>query len=111
MWRAGVARFGASGFQEAAETFGGLEAAAAARDRGNALVMLGKYDDAVARYDRALALRPGWADAEANRTAGHASGGEDAARRAAMPVTSAGAPTKIVYDKDKKDEQGPKTKT
>ena len=67
MWR-GVAQFRAGDFKAAAQTFGGMDTAEAAYDQGNALVMLGKYDEAIERYDRALALRPGWPDAEANRT-------------------------------------------
>jgi len=107
MW-AGVARFRAGEFKDAAETFGGLATAAAAYDQGNALVMLGKYDDAVGRYDRALALRPGWADAEANRTL---------ARLRAEMMRQKGADAgdqregadQIVYDKDKKDQEGQTT--
>jgi Ca-activated chloride channel family protein len=107
MW-AGVARFRAGEFKDAAETFGGLATAAAAYDQGNALVMLGKYDDAVGRYDRALALRPGWADAEANRTL---------ARLRAEMMRQKGADAgdqregadEIVYDKDKKNQEGQKT--
>jgi len=66
MWR-GVALMRAGQFKEAAAGFGGLDTAEAAYDQGNALVMLGKYEDAVGRYDRALALRPDWDDAVANR--------------------------------------------
>ena len=66
MWR-GVALMRAGQFKQAAAGFGGLDTAEAAYDQGNALVMLGKYEDAVGRYDRALALRPGWDDAAANR--------------------------------------------
>ena len=107
MW-IGVAHFRAGEFKEAAETFGGLATAAAAFDQGNALVMLGKYDDAVGRYDRALSLRPGWADAEANRTL---------ARLRAEMIRQKGGDAgdqregadQIVYDKDKKDQEGQKT--
>jgi Ca-activated chloride channel homolog len=67
MWR-GVALFRAGQFKEAAQALSGLDTAEAAYDQGNALVLLGRYDDAVARYGRALALRPGWPEAEANRT-------------------------------------------
>jgi Ca-activated chloride channel family protein len=66
MWRA-VARFRAGDFKEAARILSGLDTADAAYDHGNALVMLGQYENAVTRYDRAIALRPGWSDAEANR--------------------------------------------
>lgn len=36
-------------------------------DRGNALFQLGRYQEAVASYDRALALSPGFTDAANNR--------------------------------------------
>jgi Ca-activated chloride channel family protein len=107
MW-AGVALFRAGEFKEAAETFGGLGTAAAAYDQGNALVMLGKYDDAVARYDRALALRPGWADAEANRTLAKLRAEKMRQKGGDAGDQREGA-DQIVYDKDKKDEQGQKT--
>lgn len=107
MW-AGVAHFRAGEFKEAAATFGGLATAAAAFDQGNALVMLGKYDEAVGRYDRALALRPGWADAEANRTLAKLR-----AERVRQKGGDAGdqrvGADEIVYDKDKKDQEGQKT--
>jgi Ca-activated chloride channel family protein len=100
MWR-GVAQFRAGDFKTAAETFGGMDTADAAYDQGTALIMLGKYDDAIQRFDRALALRPGWADAQANRTL--------ATVRAAK-VKQTGGDTgdqeqtadQIVYDKTKK---------
>jgi Ca-activated chloride channel family protein len=104
----GIARFRAGDFKEAAQTFGGMDTAEAAYDQGNALIMLGKYDEAIARYDRALALRPGWADAEANRTL---------AGLRAERVKKAGGdqgdqrekPDEIVYDKDKKNTGGQET--
>lgn len=67
MWRA-VATFRAGDFKGAAAILSGIDTADAAYDHGNALVMLGQYEEAVKRYDRAIALRPGWSDAEANRT-------------------------------------------
>lgn len=107
MW-AGVAHFRAGEFKEAAATLGGLATAAAAFDQGNALVMLGKYDEAVGRYDRALALRPGWADAEANRILAKLR-----AERVRQKGGDAGdqrvGADEIVYDKDKKDQEGQKT--
>lgn len=107
MW-VGIAQFRAGTFKEAAQTFGGMDTAEAAYDQGNALVMQGKYDEAVARYDRALALRPGWPDAEANRTL---------ARLRAELVRQKGGDAgdqregadQIVYDKDKKKTGGEET--
>ncbi len=65
-WR-GVAYFRAGQFEQAASTFAGLPNADAAFNQGNSLVMQGKYEDAVRRYDRAIQLRPGWHSAKANR--------------------------------------------
>ena len=107
MW-SGIAQFRAGNFKEAAQTFGGMDTAEAAYDQGNALIMLGKYDEAIARYDRALALRPGWPDAQANRTLAtlraelvKKTGGEQGDQRE--------KPDDIVYDKDKKQSGGQET--
>jgi Ca-activated chloride channel family protein len=98
--RRGVAQFRAADFKAAAETFGGIDSADAAYDQGTALIMLGKYDEAVQRFDRALALRPGWTDAEANRTLAHL-------RAEKMKQTGGDSGNtqkadQIVYDKTKK---------
>ena len=45
----------------------GLVAAGAEFNRGNCLVMLGKYEPAIERYDRALELDPDFEDARINR--------------------------------------------
>ena len=66
MWQ-GVALFRAGEFDRAASLFAAFDTAAAAFNHGNALVMQGKYEAAVARYARALELRPGWGDATVNR--------------------------------------------
>lgn len=107
MW-IGVAQFRAGDFKAAAQAFGGMDTAEAAYDQGNALVMLGKYDEAIARYDRALALRPGWADAAANRALAalraervKKTGGEEGDQRE--------KPDEVVYDKDKKAPGGERT--
>jgi len=67
MWL-GAAQMRAKDFKAAAQTFCGFDTADANYDCGDALIMLGKYEDAIPRYDRALELRPGFAAAEANRT-------------------------------------------
>ncbi|WP_069879326.1 tetratricopeptide repeat protein [Bosea sp. BIWAKO-01] len=66
LWR-GIALFRAGELKEASQAFAASDTAEGAFDQGNALIMLGQYDDAVRRYDRALALRPDWPDAVANR--------------------------------------------
>jgi Ca-activated chloride channel homolog len=65
--RQGVALYRAGQFKEAAAAFARVDSAEAAFDRGNALVMVGKYSDAIASYDRALHRRPDWREAQANR--------------------------------------------
>lgn len=66
VWR-GVALMRAGQYEEAASSFAESDGAIADYDRGNALVMLGRYDQAIAQYAAALRRRPGWADAAANR--------------------------------------------
>ena len=100
LWR-GVALFRAGDFKSAAQVFAGLDTAEGAYDQGNALVMLGQYDEAVKGYDRALRLHPGWDDATANR---------ELARIRAERVRQEGGqiddtesePDEIVFDKAKK---------
>ena len=107
MW-IGAAQFHTGDFKGAAQTFGGVDTAEAAYDQGNALIMLGRYEEAIARYDRALVLRPGWENAQANRTL--------ASLRAERVKKTGGdmgdqreKPDEIVYDKDKKDPGGQRT--
>lgn len=107
MWQ-GIARFRAGDFKMAGQIFGGLDTAASAYDQGNALVMQGKYDQAVARYDRALALRPGWADAEANRTLARLRGERLQNQGGDLGDQREGA-DKIVYDRDGKRQDGQST--
>jgi Ca-activated chloride channel family protein len=66
MWR-GVTLFRQGEFEQAAGVFAGYDTAEAAFNQGNALVMQGKYDEAIARYERALELRPDWEPAIVNR--------------------------------------------
>ena len=63
----GAAWLEAGEFKKAASLFAGLPRAEDAYNHGNSLVMLGKYEEAAARYERALELRPGWVEAEQNR--------------------------------------------
>ena len=65
--RQGVAYYRAAQFEEAAATFARVDDAPAAFNRGNALIMLGKYDEAIQSFDRALQFRPDWLEAEQNR--------------------------------------------
>ncbi|WEK49678.1 MAG: hypothetical protein P0Y66_18530 [Candidatus Kaistia colombiensis] len=107
MWR-GAALMQADDFKTAAQVFGGIDTADAAYDQGNALVMLGQYETAVGRYDRALALKPGWDDATANRKLAQLR-----AERMKSPGGDLGdqeeGADEIVYDKDAKNNQGQDT--
>jgi Ca-activated chloride channel family protein len=64
--RRGAAYYRAGDFENAAAVFGRIRSPEAAFNRGNALLMMGQYDDAIASYRQALELRPGWIEAEEN---------------------------------------------
>ena len=66
-WRA-TAQYRAGEFADAAQQFSGT-GANAHYNRGNALAKAGKLDEALAAYDAALAQRPDFAEAQANRDA------------------------------------------
>jgi Ca-activated chloride channel family protein len=66
-FRRGIAFYRAGDFKSAEGAFARSGSPDAAYNRGNALVLSGKYDDAIWSYDRALSLRPDWKDAAENR--------------------------------------------
>jgi Ca-activated chloride channel homolog len=65
--RQGIAWFRAGEFEKAEQAFSRVASPEAEYNRGNCLIMRGKYEDAIARFDRALELRPGWDDPRINR--------------------------------------------
>ena len=65
--RQGVAWFRAGEFEKAEQSFARVATAEAEFNRGNCLIMQGKYEPAIERFDRALELRSDWADALVNR--------------------------------------------
>jgi Ca-activated chloride channel family protein len=65
--RRGAAYFRGGDFESSASVYGRLRSPEAAYNRGNALVMLGRYEEAIESYGRALDGRPDWAKAEQNR--------------------------------------------
>ena len=65
LWK-GVALFKQGQFKAAAGLFAGYDTADSVFNHGNALLMQGKYEDAVQRYTRALELRPDWEAATVN---------------------------------------------
>jgi Ca-activated chloride channel family protein len=66
-WHVAVAQYRNGDFEVAAKTFARVPGADGAFDQGNAWLMRGKYDDAIASYDRALGFHPGWKEAEDNK--------------------------------------------
>lgn len=66
-FRKGVAFFRAGDFKAAVSVFDRINTAEAYFNKGNALMMMGKYTDAVSSYDRALDFRSEWKEAEENR--------------------------------------------
>jgi len=64
--RKGVAFFRGGDFESAAAVFGRIRSPEAAYNRGNALVMLGRYEDAINSYQAALEMRRDWAEAQQN---------------------------------------------
>ena len=65
--RSGTQWYRAGEFERAAAEFGRLASADAYFNRGNALVLHGKYEDAIQVYERALRMQPNWPEAEENR--------------------------------------------
>jgi len=65
-WKA-TALFRDGDFKQAAALYSSISSPEGAFNHGNALVMQGKYEDALKSYDRALALQPDWEDARVNR--------------------------------------------
>ena len=62
----GAAFFRAGDFESAAAVFGRMRGAEAAYNRGNALLMLGRYEEAISSYMDALEMKPGWLEADEN---------------------------------------------
>jgi Ca-activated chloride channel family protein len=63
----GVQAYRAGDFATARKQFEGIDSDAGWYNLANTLARQGNYDEAIAAYDRALALHPGMADAVANR--------------------------------------------
>lgn len=104
LWR-GVALFRSGAFKEAAQAFAARDTAEAAFNQGNALVMLGRYDDAIRRYDRALALRHDWPEAFKNREIARIRAERTKAEGGNNPdldLEGDDGPDKVVFDKTKK---------
>lgn len=111
--RIGIAQYRDGEYEAAAKTFARVPGATGAYNTGNAWLMHGQYDTAIAAYDKALGFRPGWQPALDNKQLA-------IARRDAMTIsdkereeesTEAYDPDKILFDnkggKSKDPEQKP----
>jgi Ca-activated chloride channel family protein len=110
-WHIGVAQYRNGDFKEAARTFARVPGAEGAFDMGNAQLMHGAYDAAVASYDRALSFRPGWKEAEENKALALARKAkiEGAGKDRDQEATNAYKPDEIVFDQKGDDKKGAPT--
>jgi Ca-activated chloride channel family protein len=65
MWK-GVAFYRQGKFQDAIDAFAAVDSAESWFNQANALFHLGKLEDAIAAYGKALEKRPGWPEAAAD---------------------------------------------
>jgi Ca-activated chloride channel family protein len=110
-WQIGTAQYRNGDFEAAAKTFARVPGATGAFDQGNAWLMHGGYDQAIAAYDRALGFRPGWKEAEENKALA-------AARKAKIDASGDNRdqeqgdtkkPDEIVFDQKGEDKKGQPT--
>lgn len=66
LWQ-GMAWYRVGEFEKAARAFARRDTPEAHYNQGNAWLMNGKYDAAVASYEKSLAKRPDWTEAKENR--------------------------------------------
>lgn len=102
MWQ-GAAWYRAGEFEKAAQAFARRDSAEAFYNQGNAQVLLGKYDAAIASYDRALEKRPDWKEAVDNRALAAARAKLVEQKGGDMGDQQIGA-DKVVFDKDAKNK-------
>ena len=62
----GTALYRSGDFKEAAAAFGQSNSLKALYNRANALLLLGKYDEAISDYERVLSLKSDWLEAREN---------------------------------------------
>jgi Ca-activated chloride channel family protein len=103
--RRGEALFRAGEFEVAANAFARINSAPGHFNRGNALVMGGKYTDAIAAYERALMLHPDWPEARNNLQIARLRA--EKVRREGGDMTGGKLEAdEIVFDTEKRDTQG-----
>ena len=103
----GTAQYRNGDFEAAAKTFARVPGAVGAFDQGNALLMHGKYDDAIKSYDRALGFRPRWQEAIDNKAIAQARKQriEDAGKNREQESAGAYKPDDVVVDQRGEDSK------
>lgn len=111
--RKGIAQYRDGQFEAAARTFSRAPGAEGAYNAGNGWLMHGKYDDAIRSYETALRLRPGWKEADDNRTLAIARRDriEAAGKHRDEESADAYKPDEVVYDPKDSDQSKQKPDT
>ncbi len=107
MWQ-GAAWYRAGEFEKAAQAFARRDTVDAHYNQGNAWLLRGKYEAAIASYDRALAERPDWKEARENRELAAARAKQVERQGGDMGDQKIGA-DEIVFDNKAKKNEGQET--
>ncbi|MBY5786689.1 VWA domain-containing protein [Rhizobium leguminosarum] len=106
MWR-GVALYRAGKFQEAVDAFASVDTAESWYDQGNSLLHLGKFDEAVAAYIKALQKRKDWGEAIANLAIAQQLLAAQKEKHEEQPEKPSEAPDSVQFDdKGKQGKEG-----
>ncbi|NKL05656.1 VWA domain-containing protein [Rhizobium leguminosarum bv. viciae] len=106
MWR-GIALYRAGKFQEAVDAFASVDTAESWYDQGNSLLHLGKFDEAVAAYGKALENRKNWGEAIANLAVAQQLLEAQKEKHEEQPEQPSEAPDSVqVDDKGKQGKEG-----
>jgi len=97
MWR-GTALYRSGKFAEAIDAFAAVSSAESWYDQGNTLLHLGRYEEAVAAYGKALNLRKDWPDALADLAIAESLLKAEKAEQEDEPQDPTFAPDKIQFD-------------
>lgn len=105
----GAAQYRNGDFEAAARTFARVPGAEGAFNQGNAWLMHGNYDAAIASYNRALGFKPGWQDALDNQALAEARRKliQDSGKNREQEATKAYKPDEIVFDSKGGDTKDP----
>ncbi|MFV8819895.1 hypothetical protein [Haliea sp. E17] len=107
-WRIGTAQYRDGDFKAAAATFARVPGAVGAFNRGNAQLMHGAYEEAIASYQQALGFRPGWQAAADNMALARARKAliDNAGREREQESADAYKPDDTVFDQKGEDKAG-----